>query len=138
MKTRACFNNFESTLSVIRPLDLGAKICSPLTILTDLSISVIKIYEKMVSSICQRLLDKQWKPYELEMVSDIGGIYSIGRTDPGQDPIARNQGHFEPANNYQRYIVLHSGTIKYQENSIWRRSRLDLQRRVFRTMTYTI
>ena len=52
--------------------------------------------------------------------------------------IARNQGHFEPANNYQRYIVLHSGTIEYQENSIWRRSRLDLQRRVFRTMTYTI
>ena len=52
--------------------------------------------------------------------------------------IARNQGHFEPANNYQRYIVLHSGTIEYQENSICRRSRLDLQRRVFRTMTYTI
>ena len=52
--------------------------------------------------------------------------------------IARNQGHFEPANNYQRYIVLHSGTIEYQENSIWRRSRLDLQRSVFRTMTYTI
>ena len=52
--------------------------------------------------------------------------------------IARNQGHFEPANNYQRYIVLHSGTIEYQENLIWRRSRLDLQRRVFRTMTYTI
>ena len=52
--------------------------------------------------------------------------------------IARNQGHFEPANNYQRYIILHSGTIEYQENSIWRRSRLDLQRRVFRTMTYTI
>ena len=52
--------------------------------------------------------------------------------------IARNQGHFEPANNYQRYIVLHSGTIEYQENSICRRSRLDLQRRVFRIMTYTI
>ena len=55
-----------------------------------------------------------------------------------KDPIARNKGHFEPANNYQRYIVLHSGTIEYQENSIWRRSRLDLQRRVFRTMSYTI
>ena len=40
--------------------------------------------------------------------------------------IARNQGHFEPANNYQGYIVLHSGTIEYQDNSIWRRSRLDL------------
>ena len=52
--------------------------------------------------------------------------------------IARHQGHFEPANNYQRYIVLHSGTIEYQENSIWRRSRLDLQRRVFRIMTYII
>ena len=52
--------------------------------------------------------------------------------------IARNQGHFEPAKYYQRYIVLHSGTIEYQENSIWRRSRLDLPRRVFRTMTYTI
>ena len=40
-----------------------------------------------------------------------------------------------------RYIVLHSGTIgtiEYQENSIWRQSRLDLQRSVFRTMTYTI
>ena len=65
MKTRACFNNFESTLSVTRPLDLGAKICSPLTILTDLSVSVMKIYEKMVSSICQRLLDKQWELYEV-------------------------------------------------------------------------
>ena len=42
------------------------------------------------------------------------------------------------ANNYQWYIVLHSGTIEYQENSIWRRSRLDLQRSVFRTMTCTI
>ena len=42
--------------------------------------------------------------------------------------IARNRGHFEPANNYQRYIVLHSATIEYQEDSIWRRSRLDLQR----------
>ena len=52
--------------------------------------------------------------------------------------IARNRGHFEPANNYQRYIVLHSATIEYQEDSIWRRSRLDLQRSVFRTMTYTI
>ena len=65
MKTRACFNNFESTLSVTRPLDLGAKICSPVAILTDLSISVMKIYEKMVSSICQRLLDKQWELYEV-------------------------------------------------------------------------
>ena len=86
MKTRACFNNFESTLSVTRPLDLGAKICSPLTILTDLSISVMKIYEKMVSSICQRLLDKQWELYEVEDVPHIEGIYLIGRTDPGQDP----------------------------------------------------
>ena len=34
--------------------------------------------------------------------------------------IAINQGHFEPANNYQLYIVLHSGTIEYQENSICR------------------
>ena len=29
-------------------------------------------------------------------------------------------------------------TIEYQENSMWRRSGLDLQRRVFRTITYTI
>ena len=29
-------------------------------------------------------------------------------------------------------------TIEYQENSMWRRSKLDLQRRVFRTITYTI
>ena len=36
--------------------------------------------------------------------------------------IARNQGHFEPTNNYQQCIVLHSETIEYQENSIWRRS----------------
>ena len=35
--------------------------------------------------------------------------------------IARNQGHFEPVNNYQQYIVLHSRTIDHQENSIWRR-----------------
>ena len=52
--------------------------------------------------------------------------------------IARNRGHFEPANNYQRYIISHSATIEYQEDSIWRRSRLDLQRSVFCTMTYTI
>ena len=52
--------------------------------------------------------------------------------------IARNQGQFEPANNYQRYIVLHSGTIVNKEKSIWRRSKLDLQRSVSRTMTYTI
>ena len=45
---------------------------------------------------------------------------------------------FRARYNYQRYIVLHSGTIEYQENSIWRRSRLDRQRSVFRTMTYTI
>ena len=31
-----------------------------------------------------------------------------------KDLIARNQGHFEPANNYQRYIVLNSGTIEHQ------------------------
>ena len=93
MKTRACFNNFESTLSVTRPLDLGAKICSPLTILTDLSISVMKIYEKMVSSICQRLLDKHWKPYELEMIPQIEGIYLIGQTDPRQDPEVLYVGH---------------------------------------------
>ena len=31
VETRACFKNIESTLSVIRSLDLGAKICSPLT-----------------------------------------------------------------------------------------------------------
>ena len=29
--------------------------------------------------------------------------------------IARNQGHCEPANNCQLYIVLHSRTIYYQE-----------------------
>ena len=52
--------------------------------------------------------------------------------------IARNRGHFEPANNYQRYIVSHSATIEYQEDSIWRRSGLDLHRSVFRTTTYTI
>ena len=34
-------------------------------------------------------------------------------------------------------LTIISGTIECQENSIWRRSRLDLQR-VFRTMTYTI
>ena len=36
--------------------------------------------------------------------------------------IVRNQGHFEPANNYQRYNVLHSGTIVYQEAAITARS----------------
>ena len=56
----------------------------------------------------------------------------------GDINIVRNQGHFEPANDYQWYIVLQSGTLEYQENSIQRRSRLDLQSRVFRTMTYTI
>ena len=34
---------------------------------------------------------------------------------PQKKLIARYQGHFEPANNYQRYIVLHSRTIDYQE-----------------------
>ena len=63
-------------------------------------------------------------------------MVSINRKQ--EENIARNQGHFENTNNYQRYIVLHSGTIEYQENSVWRRSRLDLQRRVFRTMSYTI
>ena len=56
----------------------------------------------------------------------------------GDINIVRNQGHFELANDYQWYIVLQSGTLEYQENSIQRRSRLDLQSRVFRTMTYTI
>ena len=35
-------------------------------------------------------------------------------------------------------ISYNTPTIKYQENSMWRRSKLDLQRRVFRTITYTI
>ena len=63
---------------------------------------------------------------------------SLRTFGPAGSYIARNQGNFEPAYNYQRYIVLQSGTIEYQENSIWRRPPLDLQRRVFRTMTYTI
>ena len=33
--------------------------------------------------------------------------------------ITRNQGHFEPANNYQRYNVLHSGTINYGWKAIF-------------------
>ena len=44
--------------------------------------------------------------------------------------IARNLGHFEPANNYQRYIVLHSGTIEYQEQIFYfmkRKRKEDLQ-----------
>ena len=65
-------------------------------------------------------------------------IWMVPRHRLFRSNIVRNQGHFEPANNYQRYNVLHSGTIVYRENSIWRRSRLDLQRSVFRTMTYTI
>ena len=40
----------------------------------------------MVSSICQRLLDKQWKPYEVENVPSIQGIYLIGEAVPFQDP----------------------------------------------------
>nr|XP_058970322.1 uncharacterized protein LOC131796736 [Pocillopora verrucosa] len=40
----------------------------------------------MVSSICQRLLNKQWKLYELENVPSIQGIYLIGVTVPLQDP----------------------------------------------------
>ena len=39
----------------------------------------------MVSSICQRLLDKQWKPYEVEKVPHIEGIYLIGETVPLED-----------------------------------------------------
>ena len=110
METRACFKNIESTLSVIRSLDLGAKICSPLTTLTDLSISVMKIYEKMVSSICQRLLDKQWKPYELEMIPQVEGIYLIGRTDPRQDPEVLYVG---------RTIIMFIGGWKNTRGRIW-------------------
>ena len=40
---------------------------------------------------------------------------SLRTFGPAGSYIARNQGNFEPANNYQRYIVLHSGTIEYQE-----------------------
>ena len=65
-------------------------------------------------------------------------VWMVPRHRLSRSNIVRNQGHFEPANNYQRYNVLHSGTIVYQENSIWQRSRLDLQRSVFRTMAYTI
>ena len=44
--------------------------------------------------------------------------------------IARNQGHFEPANNYQRYIVLHCGTRKHTPTSVRRRSsRVDFRLR---------
>ena len=113
METRACFKNIESTLSVIRSLDLGAQICSPLTTLTDLSISVMKIYEKIVSSICQRLLDKHWKPYELEMIPQIEGIYLIGRTDPRQDP-----------------EVLYVGRTNYVHRRMEEHKRQDLDRYV--------
>ena len=32
----------------------------------------------MVSRICDRLLEKKWRPYDLENVPDIEGIYCIG------------------------------------------------------------
>lgn len=41
----------------------------------------------MVSSICQRLLDKQWKFYKLENVPRMQGIYVIGEIVPQQDPL---------------------------------------------------
>ncbi|KAL9956745.1 hypothetical protein ACROYT_G038272 [Oculina patagonica] len=34
--------------------------------------------DEMVSKICERLLEKVWRPYELENVPDIEGIYCIG------------------------------------------------------------
>lgn len=34
--------------------------------------------DEMVSKICQRLLEKVWRPYDLENVPDIEGIYCIG------------------------------------------------------------
>ena len=82
----------------------------------------------------------EWQKNQLKTEIFITYAYWI-ESEMTSGIIARNHGHFELANNYQRYIVLHSGTIgtiEYQENSIWRRSRLDLQRSVFRTMTYTI
>ena len=40
----------------------------------------------MVSSICQRLLNKQWKEYVVDDVPHVKGIYVIGRTEPLEDP----------------------------------------------------
>ena len=48
-----------------------------------------------------------WQKYEfLLSFFAVRVVFAVG---PGH--IARNKGHFEPVNNYQRYIVLHSGTI---------------------------
>ena len=40
----------------------------------------------MVSSICQRLLNKIWRQYDLDGVPHLQGIYLIGETVPLQDP----------------------------------------------------
>ena len=66
-------------------------------------------------------LFKQWYACSVQL-SSYGSTWQVAK----HEPIARNQGHFEPANNYQRYIVLHPGTVEYEENLIWWRSRLDL------------
>lgn len=40
----------------------------------------------MVSNICQRLLNKIWRDYDLDDVPHVKGIYLIGVTVPLEDP----------------------------------------------------
>ena len=117
---------------------IAAIICSAIDFFSQKSKWKIKIakYSRMCAN---RHVDQisKWIMHIFFVCEKISSfMVSINRKQ--EENIARNQGHFENTNNYQRYIVLHSGTIEYQENSVWRRSRLDLQRRVFRTMSYTI
>lgn len=58
----------------------------------------------MVSSVCQRLLNKQWKLYKVGDVPHIEGIYLIGRTDPGKDPEVLYVGR---SNDVHRRMVEH-------------------------------
>ena len=58
----------------------------------------------MVSSVCQRLLNKQWKLYNVGDVPQIEGIYLIGRTDPEQDTEVLYVGR---SNNVHRRLVEH-------------------------------
>lgn len=58
----------------------------------------------MVSSVCQRLLNKQWKLYNVGDVPQIEGIYLIGRTDPEQDTKVLYVGR---SNDVHRRLVEH-------------------------------
>ena len=61
---------------------------------------------KMVSNICTRLLQKNWRNYELEEVPEDKGIYVIGIiSDPSEEPEVLYVGR---TNNFRRRLREHT------------------------------